>query len=1630
MFQLKKNTLSFRAAALLTAWFFFLNVIVVPSSVYAQGALNLPLPGTMVTLSPAFSPPIIRGLTIYPDNPLRFDFIVDTGDNNLQGEEFEAETTKLIKYFLASLTVPDDEFWVNLSPYEKDRIIPEGLGATELGRDLLAQDYLLKQITASLMYPEERIGSEFWKRVYEKAKQLYGTSEIPLNTFNKVWIVPDRAVVYELNGSAFVGERHLKVMLEEDYIALESNIENKEIGTDQIPQDKVQSVSSVTSDVVREVLIPELEKEVNEGAHFANLRQIFNSMILATWYKKNLRQSLLGQVYMDQNKVKGVDLEDKTIKQQIYDQYLEAFKKGAYNYIKEDYDPATQEMIPRKYFSGGIAKGMKAIVPNLDVRQLDRESPDASRIVGPESQSPQVRIERVTTDLLENTNADQLRLARAIPPQTSSPISPEEFSDGAMMSEESSDGAPQVAKSQRRIKIDQRSMWSTRFYDLYAEYGRKPTKKLEDAMVAALEEHNRLSEELGWYTWRMDVTFPGGLLFRQEKSDTESIVEGVRLWQSRFRPGHRIQPVLAETLKFLEEMKFQDALESMERALDIALLDYNIFGAHQYAVDFMNSMHRPILKSRFDKVSLLGQMILGELVKEGILEEISSTQVRLGLRKDFMQNKDMIMKIAGSHFEEIWEILESSVMTPQKMKQMYLEGRQDEFYQFDLEFEKEEEKLSDAYAPFKGLEEIQRDIRKVLADVSPERSYSSISEREVLEEAQDIVRRYDGDDRYNPDTIDELAWMIRGDYGRRGFRMTLPLWQYIDRVMSKLELVGPPRSYENQVGRCPRLTSEAKAELRNLQSGKLDAMIAQVEKGDVPVVTYKDEKAKMVEEAQREIAIILGLSDDQFTDRQIDDHLQNQIPVRKDITNLETIYDIARLALADKPFYGEKSVLMRRLKYLYSDRTAEALAAMVILDASRMKMNPEGVIFTFSFSELFLGDNPDSGSADTGEEFSKGQSESARTTPPQTSSPIPPEESSDGAMMSEESSDGALQDAKLQEKIKSDQRKKWRTRYFDLRKEYGRKPTKELEDAMLAAMGEYNQLSEELDLDMIRVDVDFPGGLLFRQKKSDPESIVESIRLWQSRFRPGHRIQPVLAETLKFLEEMKFQDALESMERALDIATLDYNIFGLSQFVVDYTNLEHRPILKSSFDKVSLLGQMILGELVKEGILKEISSTQVRLGLGKDLMQNKDMIMKIAGSHFEEIWEILESSVMTTQKMKQMYLEGRKDEFYQFGLEFEKEEEKLGDYYAPVKGLAEIKKDIRSVLADVSPGRPYPSISEREVLEEAQDIARNYDEDDRYNPNTIDELAWEVRAGYGRRGFRMTLPLWQHIDRVMSKLELVGPPRTFARWVGRRPRLTSEAKAELERLQSGKLDAVIAQVEKGDVPVVTYKDEKAKMVEEAQREIAIILGLSDGQFTDRQIDDHLQKQIPVRKDITSLETIYDIARLALAGRLFYGEKSALIRRLKYLYSDKTAEALAAMVMLDAFRMKMNPEAVIFTFSFSDLFLGDNPDSGSADTGEESSDGAMMSEEEPAEEVRPAGESKDLGGINFNPAMLDLQIKRDGNGVPLPATQQPIQDLRIDGFLPVIINVAPVTVPALLSEDNNGRPAVPQLSLIQ
>ncbi len=335
---LKKKSRFFRVICLLLACLLVQNNL---EQVQAQGTPFLPSPN-YIDLSTPYSFPVLRGMRVYPNKPFEFDFVVDSGNRQALDQK---ETSLLVKYFLTFLTIPEEDLWVNLSPYEKSRIIPNELALTNAGNTLLDQDKVLKQISSSLTYPETSLGKKFWAQVYKKAFEKYGTTDLPINTYNKVWIVPDKAVVYDMGDSAMVGDTHLKVMLEEDYLALKKNMARADKGA--------RRAHTLTSEITKEIILPELQKEVNEGKNFAPVRQVFYSLVLADWFKRELKRNILSDVYVNKKKISGVNDVDKGATEKIYKQYLRIFKKGAYNYIREDVDPVTNQVVPRKYFSGG-----------------------------------------------------------------------------------------------------------------------------------------------------------------------------------------------------------------------------------------------------------------------------------------------------------------------------------------------------------------------------------------------------------------------------------------------------------------------------------------------------------------------------------------------------------------------------------------------------------------------------------------------------------------------------------------------------------------------------------------------------------------------------------------------------------------------------------------------------------------------------------------------------------------------------------------------------------------------------------------------------------------------------------------------------------------------------------------------------------------------------------------------------------------------------------------------------------------------------------------------------------------------------------------------------------------------------
>ena len=259
----------------------------------------------------------------------------------------KAGVKKLFEYFFIGLVVENDKFWVNLNSREPDRIMDPVLGNTDLGRLILTADLRLKQDFCRFTNPETSpVGKEYWNRLQLKARQLNTDSnKIPVMT--RLWIVPDEVNVSSGQNEIYINKSRLKVCLESAYLSQKVNISDPK-------QKELQDYAAL---LMEELILPILDKEVNNGYAYADLRQIYQALILARWYKQN--SGFSGSAYSRNASMEillDTKLEYGYSPAQIYKDYLASLKNGEYNY--NEANTSTNNFFSvrsvTRYVSGGV----------------------------------------------------------------------------------------------------------------------------------------------------------------------------------------------------------------------------------------------------------------------------------------------------------------------------------------------------------------------------------------------------------------------------------------------------------------------------------------------------------------------------------------------------------------------------------------------------------------------------------------------------------------------------------------------------------------------------------------------------------------------------------------------------------------------------------------------------------------------------------------------------------------------------------------------------------------------------------------------------------------------------------------------------------------------------------------------------------------------------------------------------------------------------------------------------------------------------------------------------------------------------------------------------------------------------
>jgi hypothetical protein len=348
-------------------YFIICFLLIFEQSGFAQVAAQLDIAGHLSAMRSALTVDKFRPLHLrylqYDQTQNNFRLLIDKGTlKNPSNKDLENTSKDLLKYFFIGLSLPNDSFWVNLRPDSPDNIIDDKLAQTDIGRILLEADLELKKDTARATSPETPEGQQYWNKLYQKAEELFGSQNVTIPTLTRPWIVPDEIIIRETTDSAYIYKATLKVMLEQDYLKNDAVYNFKD--------DRLKQLNEYSSQLIRELIIPKLTKEVNTSKKYAALRQVYYSLILAQWFKARHQglSSSLGPARDKQGTVPDVysrlinsrDLTNLTSKEfyskeTYFKAYQKSFKDGEYNFQTPVSTPFGQ--VIRSYFSGGFQVG-------------------------------------------------------------------------------------------------------------------------------------------------------------------------------------------------------------------------------------------------------------------------------------------------------------------------------------------------------------------------------------------------------------------------------------------------------------------------------------------------------------------------------------------------------------------------------------------------------------------------------------------------------------------------------------------------------------------------------------------------------------------------------------------------------------------------------------------------------------------------------------------------------------------------------------------------------------------------------------------------------------------------------------------------------------------------------------------------------------------------------------------------------------------------------------------------------------------------------------------------------------------------------------------------------------------------
>lgn len=251
--------------------------------------------------------------------------------------------------FITGLAVSNEKFWVNLAPWEPDRIIDEELKQSEVGRIMLEADLQMKRDFSNYGNPcASQIGKEYWMFLDGKREilvqqcmrkypgEIKDRDNVYFRPVTRHWIVPDKVYAYTNGSEIYIINATLTISSDPVTDHASFVVNNQDVWTlsrgcqEELNRSALE-FSQYAKELSDSMILPYVVADVNHAERYEDLRNVYFALALAQWYKSNINPEM--DIFRD-----GLDSSDSAAlnvlgpwdHREIWEDYVYSFENGEY----------------------------------------------------------------------------------------------------------------------------------------------------------------------------------------------------------------------------------------------------------------------------------------------------------------------------------------------------------------------------------------------------------------------------------------------------------------------------------------------------------------------------------------------------------------------------------------------------------------------------------------------------------------------------------------------------------------------------------------------------------------------------------------------------------------------------------------------------------------------------------------------------------------------------------------------------------------------------------------------------------------------------------------------------------------------------------------------------------------------------------------------------------------------------------------------------------------------------------------------------------------------------------------------------------------------------------------------------